>query len=566
MLLKLNYIIKDYKIQIYFLLLLLFTNLFLEIFTLASIIPILKFLITENLSNILIEKLSIFSKIENILNLKVLLISLFFIFYILKTSLYAYVNIAITKFTQNFGRNLSKKLYEKYLYSNYFFFNKKKSSDLIRNLTSEIDSFFSFVQNLLLIIVDTVLNLSIIIFLLYFNFVVTLSIIIFLIFFVSVFIFLTKNKLEKVGRLRIDSSSGKIKVVQETFKLIKEIKLFLKEGVFYKNYNFFNDKYRDAQIKFKIANVLPRPLIEIFILGILCIVILIALNLGLNLETIAIQTSVYLAAGLKIFPSTANFLVRFNAVMYRVSSVNLIYKEIKNTEKLSKENTKKNKVKFKNHIFLKDLSFNYPNSKKLFKNLHLKILKNKSYVLVGSNGAGKSTFLNLISGLLKPSDGEIYIDQISLNKSNSSLKNLIGYVPQDISLVDSSILFNITFLNDIKKVNKARLKKAIKYSNLEKIINSLPKKINSQVGENGAMLSGGQKQRVAIARAIYKNPSILLFDEATSDLDFESENNLIKTILSLRNKFTIIFITHNKNILKKFNYCLKIKNKKILIS
>jgi len=550
---KVFYILGNKKKNLFSLLFLIIINLILEIFTIGTLIPLLNnFINQEKYYEFIIKYNFIFD--NGIENLNLYLIGIFFTSYIAKTLIYTFVNIKIAKFSQNFSRDLSTMLFKKYLFSQYSFFYKKNSSELIRNLTAENDGFFVLLHNSLLIIVDLFISLSLIIFLFFYQPLVTLFLFIVIFLFCYFYLKFSSNSIVSVGRNRVVFSKLAIKQIQETFSLIKEIKLFSKEKFFFSTYNYYNNKLRDANLKFRVSTILPRPIIEIFLIAIVTLIILYSVNFGVSLSSIIISLSIYSVAGLKLFPSFSNFIVRFNAINFRKSSLNLIYNELKNTS-LSQEDYK-SESKFKNfiNISLRNIHFNYPNSRKLIlNNINLEIKKNKIYLLTGPNGSGKSTLLNIISGLITPTSGNIFLNKNLINKRNSfHLKNLVGYVSQNIFLADRSILYNITFETDKKKINNKLLQDVINISDLNDIINEKPDKINTIVGQDGSLLSGGQIQRIAIARALYKDPSILIFDEATNGIDVYSKNKILNTIKKLKNKKTLILVTHDKEIINKY--------------
>ena len=369
-----------------------------------------------------------------------------------------------------------------------------------------------------------------------------------------------------IGSDRVKYTNLKINSINETFYLIKEIKIFLKEKLFFHNFNKYNNQLKDLNISFKVNSILPRPIVEATVIIIVALLTSYSITNQLPLTEIALNLTVYMTAALKIFPSSANFIVRVNGVRFRSPSVKLVYRELKNLEKIKYNKSNINKISFKKEIFLNKISFGYT-SKKIFNNLSLKLKKRKSYLLFSKNGSGKTTLLNILSGLLEISDGQIYVDKKLIKKENfEDLKNLIGYVPQNVQLINKSLLYNITFEENFSKVNKIQLNKAIKYANLSGVIDSLPDKIHSNLGPNGNAISGGQRQKVAIARAIYKRPKVLLFDEATSGIDVEGEQIVLDTILKLKKNYLILMVSHKIEHKKKFDYILSINKKKIDIN
>jgi ATP-binding cassette subfamily C protein len=265
-------------------------------------------------------------------------------------------------------------------------------------------------------------------------------------------------------------------------------------------------------------------------------------------------------------PSFNSISQALATIKYQTPAFKLIVGEIDeinrniNTDYFKKNNQNVTKIKFEDKIKISNLSYKYPgndNEKYVFKNLNLEINFGEVVGISGASGAGKSTLVDLLAGLLRPSEGKIIIDSIDINTHPSDWQKQIGYVPQDTYLVDDTIKSNIAFGVPTEKINNNDLNLAIELSQLKKLINSLPEKENSLVGEDGIKLSGGEKQRIGIARALYFRPKVLFLDEPTSSLDSKNEKLILEDIYKLGKNRTILIISHRTNI---FKYCKKILN------
>jgi ABC-type bacteriocin/lantibiotic exporter with double-glycine peptidase domain len=245
----------------------------------------------------------------------------------------------------------------------------------------------------------------------------------------------------------------------------------------------------------------------------------------------------------------------------------------KEFEFLSKNNyTQKNFDKssaaplyFNKKIEAKNINFNYNNSKFGINNVSLEIRKNEFIGFCGKTGSGKTTLVDIISGLYEPSSGDLFVDGIKVDAKNINLfKSKIGYVPQDIYLGNNSIEEVITIGESKENINKESLILATKKADIFDFIKSLPDGFQTICGDKGVRLSGGQKQRVGIARALYKEPEIIIFDESTSALDYFTENKIINTILDLKGKVTLIMVTHRLETLRACDNIFVISNGKIV--
>lgn len=222
------------------------------------------------------------------------------------------------------------------------------------------------------------------------------------------------------------------------------------------------------------------------------------------------------------------------------------------SERVYKKDFIKNEI-FSNNIKLKNISFNYGTDKKVaVNNINIDIAKGKSVGLIGKSGSGKSTLVDIIIGLLEPSTGEILIDDSNIGTKKISWQKQLGYVPQEVYLLDDTIRNNITFGIEKEEIDEKLLSDVIEKSQLKNLVNSLTKKLDTFIGDRGARLSGGEKQRIGIARALYNKPKVIVFDEATSSLDIYNENKILKEIYENKKDKTLIIISHRNNTVK---YC-----------
>ena len=232
--------------------------------------------------------------------------------------------------------------------------------------------------------------------------------------------------------------------------------------------------------------------------------------------------------------------------------------EFKN-EKISVDNV----LTFEKSLIIDNVEFAYQNNNCIFRNLNLKINKGEFVGIIGQSGLGKSTLINLILGLLAADKGTIKIDDKNIKEYLNDWRKLIGYVSQDIYILDDTLKKNIAFGIENKNIDEKKIEEAIIKSQLQRFVNNLPEGLETVIGENASKISGGQRQRIGIARALYKDPKFLIFDESTSNLDKETSTELIKFMTENKKNFTILFITHKTEQLKNCDKVYKIDNKKI---
>jgi ABC-type multidrug transport system fused ATPase/permease subunit len=289
-----------------------------------------------------------------------------------------------------------------------------------------------------------------------------------------------------------------------------------------------------------------KPLIEFLVLVLFILILLFFFfYLQISKQEIIMMIGLFVVAMFRILPSCNRTLNAFNTIRYYYSTIHLISDELRtpavnNSIQQNKQLQKKDLV-FKNLIELKNLSFNYTDHTKkveILNNINIKIKKNEFIGILGDSGTGKTTLLNIICYLLKPSSGSLLLDNIDVSDNYISYQKKIGYVSQNTYLIDGSIIENIIFGVDKKDYNYDVFNRVIDLSNISEFLNKLPLGKDELIGEKGSKLSGGQKQRIGIARALYKNPEILILDEPTSALDFATQNDILNLLISLQKNQT----------------------------
>jgi ABC-type bacteriocin/lantibiotic exporter with double-glycine peptidase domain len=290
-------------------------------------------------------------------------------------------------------------------------------------------------------------------------------------------------------------------------------------------------------------------------------------RMGETNDDIIVILSFYLAAAYRLVPSINKIFVSYQQIKFGKPSIPKImeYYTLKKVNKFIENQNLNDSIGFQNKIILKNISFSYQKDKEIIKNLNLEIFKNKIVGISGKSGSGKSTIVNLLTGLIKPSEGKIIIDEKNITDPMDLriYQNFFSITSQDTYLVDGTIKDNIIF-GSSEQNSPEKLKFAIKFAQLEAMINESSHGIETYIGSSIKQLSSGQKQRISIARSIYSDRSILIFDEATNALDQENEKIIINNLAKLKSKKTIIIISHNPDNLKICDSIFKFENKHLV--
>ena len=533
--------------------------IFLELASLGSIPVFIGFYVDPN--NLLLK----FPLFESFLdknffdlsNQSIFLSIILFLVFLIK-NLYSLFYIFFNElYYAELKRKVSSDLLKKYLNLDINFYKENNSSLLNRNIIFESKVAVSYINYFIRIVKDLLLSFAILVVLIIINPIPTIIIVIFLSIFIVLYYFIIKNVLLKNSKGLTDIRGLHFKNLSQIFNSIKLINLRQNQEFFYDKFNKFNETEKKLTLISGFIPKVPRYIFEIIAVFAL-IFILIFLTEYQNktiTENLPILTF-YVLSFIRVVPLFNSISESLSYLRSSSYQFNYIVNESKISSRLDKKEISNfqsnhendNKIEKFENLEVKDLSFNYSSKKSIFQNVNLKIQKNKNICIMGKTGSGKSTFMDVIMGFQKPKKGQILINDKSLETVLPSWKKKIGYIPQDIYLNDTTIAENIAFGVDKDKIDLKQLNRVIELAQLKVFIDSLQNKAFSMVGEKGSKLSGGQIQRIGIARALYFKPEILILDEATNALDEETERNIMQEISKLKKTYTIITITHKKEV------------------
>ena len=459
----------------------------------------------------------------------------------------------------------SRKIYSYYLNENFLFHTQNNPSKLIQNI-DDVKRSTSVIFSLLSIFKELILILFIILILLLTDPFILL--IIFFIFSFPIVFFLSfyNKKLKQKGEIAKKSRILILKNLQESFSLIKFIKLMGNQEYIERNFNLQNFRSLNQEAIVAFISKTPRIILELFTVIAVSLIILFLFNKNQSFEIILPLLTLLIVSLVRFIPSIGIILVGFNQYKFHHVSLLNIYNifnlHSKNQFKIEKTVDEK-KIEFKRNVEFIGVDFKYPNlDKPSLKNLNLEIKKNSNTGIKGTTGSGKSTLIALLMGLLKPNKGEIKFDKYDIYQNLKAWQKNLGYVPQTINLLDDTIKNNICFGVNEKEIDLDRLNEVIEISGIKDFINNQEKKLDTIIGHAGARISGGQLQRIGIARALYFNPKILILDEPTSSLDADTEEKILDRILSL-SELTIILISHNQKVIEKCDNIFIMKDQTI---
>ena len=572
---------KDNR-RLFFLSIMMLFSIIFETLNIALILPLVSLVSDpEGLKNYpivlnMLENISyIFSNIlfkidrENILAISTIII--FSIFFIFRQIFFLLVYWSKERFLYHLKTSFSFKLYSGYLKLPLLFHLKNNSSTLVRNSVQEVEIFSRSVILLLGLISDLILFLFLVSVLLFFSFKPTLLIMLIFISISLIYLIATKEKMKSLSKERLENDRKSFLFAKQGLEAIKEIivnnKSFEFASIYFKKYS----KLSKISLTQNIFTILPRLVLETSFLFILIFLILYTFSNEINFINIIPILALYIGAAFRLLPTITRILTSINLLSISTQGIKVVKDQInlvKSNELETKINNSKD-FKFKDRINVKNISFKYDNSsKKILEDVSLEIPKGSITGIIGHSGAGKSTLISIIAGLLKPSKGNIFIDNNNIFPDAKNWQKKIGYVPQSNYMIDDSILNNIAFGVEEHAIDIKLVEEVIKKVGLEDFVKNLPNSLSSLAGERGSRFSGGQVQRLVMARALYKKPSVLILDESTNSLDIKTEENIFKMIKSNLNDITVIIISHRNNLSQICDHCYEIidgRTKKINI-
>lgn len=475
----------------------------------------------------------------------------------------SYVQI---RFVQMREYSLGKRMIEGYLNQPYVWFLDRHSADLGKAILSEVQQFINnCLGPFLELVAKSIVASTIIILLIIVDPKLAFLVGILITGFYILIFFTLRKYIKKKGEIRLKNNQLRFVAVSEAFGSVKELKVRGFEKTYIKLFANSAKSYALSMASIGTISQLPRFILEVIAFGGILLIILYNMSNTGNFNSTLPILSLYIFAGYRLMPAMQIIYASFTQLTFIKPSLEKLYEDFKNFEEINK-NEVDEIISFNEKIDLTNISFTYPNSlNPTLKNLNITIPVKSIVGFIGTTGSGKTTTVDIILGLLDAQKGLLKVDGKVISKDNlKSWQKLIGYVPQNIYLTDDTLASNIALGVEPKDINLQIVEKVSKMASLHNFVTKeLPDKYQTRVGERGARLSGGQRQRIGIARALYNDPKILIFDEATSSLDNDTEKKVMENISNLKKKTTIILIAHRLNTIKNCDIVYKFKEGQI---
>ena len=542
----------------------------IEVAAVSSILPFLSFLSGNNqtktsgfLEDIVIV---IFDTPPNIALWAMIFVLIIIIANISRVSLLIFQ----IRLSQKIGGELANSVYSSITNKNFEWHQQQKTSTLISNITIKIDNAINqFVNPLFELASSIIILFGLAIFLIALNPYIIMSVLGTYSILYIVVSFLIKEPVLKKGKEINDKLDQFVSIVSETLKTVKSIILYDKRQSFVSNFEKLNYDYRKSIGDVSILGLAPRYLFEAIGISMVAIIayIMVALN-NYTFETIIPFLGAFALGGHRIIPLMQRVYISMTLIGLSTPQTKAILKTISHDYSFNYSNDKvlseNSKLKFRQIIRMEHVYYSEPNGKEIIKDVSLKLEKNKIIGIKGTTGSGKTTLVNLILGLLKPTSGLIRCDKAIIKNTNlRKYQNLFSLVSQDLEITSMDARGNIAFSDKRNIVDEEKVKTSANFAEIEHLLDINTERSLGNHADRDKTLSGGEKQRLSIARAIYADRDVIILDELSSALDKKTEANIIKKLLDLKNSKTLLIISHSKEILKICDVIFEMEEGKI---
>lgn len=492
--------------------------------------------------------------------------------YLAKTLYFVFYSWVSAKYSYMVQRELGVRVLEAYMKQGYLFFVQNNTSRLITGISGDASSIYGILKTIFNSLMKLLTILCIGVYIMMQSIQMAVVLLLLAALCLLVIQLLYRKSMSKNGRIRRDLTCEMNQVALEAIQGHKEVLVMNKQEYFIKEYGDVKAKYSRVSVKVDMGTTVPAYLIEMICITGILIAVAVQMGNTSNVTKMIAQLSAIAAGAFRILPALGAITSGINTIAMSTSQLGACYETVRQVKQLEQEEQKKIEqkkkyadVQLQREIALQGVSFRYPEAEEnVLENVNLTIKKGESIAFIGPSGAGKTTVSDIILALLKPTEGHILMDGIDVEDLGGQWNRIIGYVPQATFIIDDTVRHNIAFGEKKTSIDDEKVWQALKIAQLDDFIRNLPDGLNTRVGERGVRFSGGQRQRLAIARALYRNPDVLVLDEATAALDNETESEVMKAIEALQGYKTLIIVAHRLTTVRKCDLIYEVKDKKIV--
>jgi ATP-binding cassette subfamily C protein len=493
---------------------------------------------------------------------------------VLSNAFIIFVTWLQNRYVWNRNHSISRRLLQSYLQQPYDYYLTKNSSNLSKNILEEArEVSVKMLRPALNGTARAIVALAIIVFLVYIDPVVAIVVAVILGGSYEGIYLLVRNKLDNIGERRVVANRTRYQSVSEVFGGIKEVKLRGKEDVFLDKFDQPSRLYARYQALNDVIATAPRYILDTVAFGSIILILVYLITVEGDIQQVVPMLGLYAFAGYRLMPALQKAFQGMAKARFNKAALDTLHRDLhqlRSAASLDEEDSSravKEQLRLRDRIVVDRVTFAYPEADEpAIQSFSLEIPAKSIVGFVGKTGSGKTTAVDLLLGLLRPDEGEIRIDGLSLNEENNlhGWRRNVGYVPQNIYLSDDSIAQNIAFGIPRDELDHEAVREAVRSAQLEEYVEKLPDGLETLVGERGVKLSGGQRQRIGIARALYHGPSVIFFDEATSALDRETEQAVMDAVYALGETRTVIMISHRLSTVRQADLIFMLEDGRLI--
>ena len=495
------------------------------------------------------------------------------VIYLAKTLYFVFYSWVSAKYSYMVQRELGVRVLEAYMKQGYLFFVQNNTAKLTNGISGDASSIYGILKTIFTSLMKLLTILCIGVYIMMQSIQMAVVLLLLAVLCLLVIQLLYRKSMSKNGVIRRDLMCEMNQVAMEAIQGHKEVLVMNRQEFFIKEYGDVKAKYSRVSVKVDMGTTVPAYLIELICVTGILIAVAVQMGNTTNVTEMIAQLSAIAVGAFRILPALGAITSGINTIIMSTSQLGACYETVRQVKQLEQEEQKKIErkkkyadVQLQREITLQGVSFRYPETEEnVLENVNLTIKKGESIAFIGPSGAGKTTVSDIILALLKPTEGRILMDGIDIEDLGGQWNRIIGYVPQATFIIDDTVRHNIAFGEKKTNIDDDKVWQALKIAQLDDFIRDLPNGLDTKVGERGVRFSGGQRQRLAIARALYRNPDVLVLDEATAALDNETESEVMKAIEALQGYKTLIIVAHRLTTVRKCDLIYEVKDKQIAV-
>lgn len=475
--------------------------------------------------------------------------------YISKNAYALFLTNLRVKFMGTSRIRMGSRMINCYMRKPYTFHLQRNTAEIVRNINGDVSGSFNVISGIFSLIADALIIIALTVYLFAVDFVLTMGVLVALLVCSVLYFAIVRKKIRTTGQENRKISAKMYKAIHQSMGGIKEVKIMGREKYFANVYNEAGIESVRLNKRYTVISSIPSRLIETLCMCAILCVIALKIFSGQDLGAIVPSLSAFAVAAIRLMPRANSINSLINSITFNKPSLEALYDDLTESDREEAQRQKEIEEKKQQHrtvrigdernIFAKSITYTYPNkTEPVLKDVSVSVKAGESVGIVGVTGAGKTTLVDIILGLLKPQEGTVCYGAMDIHEDYGEWQKHIGYIPQNIYLVDDTIRNNVALGVDAEKIDEDAVWRALENAQLADFVRTLEDGLDTVIGERGIRISGGQRQRIGIARAIYNDPEILFFDEATSSLDNETEKAVMTSINALGRQKTMIIVAH----------------------